>query len=420
MTDIKINNTFGPVNRLVLRMSQVEGENVVRQDDESIAENGIKELVISDNPFTYTQEKREKAIEAIWEVVKGFRYTDYETKYVPRPYMDCGDGVLVIKPDGTAYYSYLLSHEVTYSGGLSGKISATADTETETKYAFLPELANRMKHTEFVVDKANQTITGVVEEQDEINKRITQLQLNIEGVTADVKTVGGNNKQDNSVGAFGTAEYEQSEEGDILAYETNELKSSTASGRAIMISNHKWFKFKSQNLIIGETYTLSFKYSNDELNDLQISLINNVETILVQTSEHKELENFEYTFVALGDYVELYVETGAYSAIITDYYLQSGGAASMWQPAPGELRGTSVSIYYNGIIVNSATSEIVTKINNLGFSVENIDGKVLITVNKDEAVLSDTSVTGALRQSHWKRYVTNTDNYEYLIEVYEE
>lgn len=79
-----------------------------------------------------------------------------------------------------------------------------------------------------------------------------------------------------------------------------------------------------------------------------------------------------------------------------------------------------MNIYYNGIRVTSSNSEIITKINNLGFSVENVDGKILITVNKDEAVLSDTSITGVLRQSHWKRQVLDISNNEVLIEVYEE
>jgi len=419
MSDLKVNNTYGAVNRLILRMSQVEGENVVREDEDAIARDGLKELTIADNPFTYTQEKREMVIDQIWQQVRGLRYTDFETKVVPRPYMDVGDGVLFVKPDGTSFYSYLLSHEISYNGGLGGSMSATADTETETKYAFLPAMQNRLKHTELIVDKANQTITSIVEEQDDINTRITQLQASIGNIQADVKTIGGNNKQENSVGAFGTDEYEQSEIGEILAYENNYIKTTTESGRAIMISAGKWFKFKSTNLIIGETYTLSFKYSNDELNTCKISLINNNEIELVNTTEKVELQHFEYTFTALAEYVELYVETGSYSMTITDYYLQSGGTASSWQPAPGEIRGTSVSIYYNGIKVTSENSEIITKINNLGFSVENSDGKILITVNKDEAVLSDTNVTGVLRQSRWKRQVIEIESKEILVEVYE-
>lgn len=419
--DLKVNNVFGPVNRLVLRMSQVEGENVVIQDDEAIERDGIKELVISDNPFTYTQEKRENAIEEIWNKVKGLTYVDYEMKVIPRPYMDTGDAIILLTPNNEQYNSYLFSHEIYYNGGLSATMSATADTETETKYAFLPALANRLKHTEIKVDKANQTITSIVETQEEQNGKITQLEQNINSINASVKLIGGNNKQSNSIGAYGTSDYEQSETGTIIATEEENLKTITDNGfgRIIYIAEKKWFKFTSETLAIGDTYTLSFKYSNTVSNRCLIKLINNTETILVDTGEEKYLETVEYTFVANTEKVELYVETGAYTVAITDYYLQSGAEAGKWQPAAGETLSTVVAIYYNGIRVTSENSEIITQISNLGFSVTNTDGKVLITFNKDKCILADTDIDGILSQSHWKRYPQEINDYEYLLEVYE-
>lgn len=85
----------------------------------------------------------------------------------------------------------------------------------------------------------------------------------------------------------------------------------------------------------------------------------------------------------------------------------------------GEVQSTALEIYYNGIKVTSDNSEIITKINNLGFSVENNNGKILITVNKDEAVLADTNIDGVLRQSRWKRQIINIESKEHLTEVYE-
>lgn len=419
--DLKVNNVFGAVNRLVLRMSQIEGENVVIQDDEAIERDGIKELVISDNPFTYTQEKRENAIEEIWNKVKGLTYVDYEMKVIPRPYMDTGDAIILLTPNNEQYNSYLFSHEIYYNGGLSANMSATADTETETKYAFLPALANRLKHTEIKVDKANQTITSIVETQEEQNGKMTQLEQNINSINASVKLIGGNNKQSNSIGAYGTNDYEQSETGTIVATEEENLKTITDNGfgRIIYIAEKKWFKFISETLTIGDTYTLSFKYSNTVSNKCLIKLINNTETILVDTGEEKNLETVEYTFVANTEKVELYVETGAYTVGITDYYLQAGTDAGKWQPAAGETLSTVVAIYYNGIRVTSENSEIITQISNLGFSVTNTDGKVLITFNKDKCILADTDIDGILSQSHWKRYPQEINDYEYLLEVYE-
>ena len=82
-------------------------------------------------------------------------------------------------------------------------------------------------------------------------------------------------------------------------------------------------------------------------------------------------------------------------------------------------------IYYNGIQVTSENSEIVTNISNLGFSVTNTNGKVLITFNKDKCILSDTEIVGMLEQkassndtSSWKRYTQIINGKVHLLEVY--
>ena len=62
--------TYG-INQLVLGMADVEGEYVLRQDDDDIAINGVHKLVINDNPFVFTEEKRNLAIDNLFEQVKG-------------------------------------------------------------------------------------------------------------------------------------------------------------------------------------------------------------------------------------------------------------------------------------------------------------------------------------------------------------
>lgn len=184
--DIKINNMYGPVNRLVIRMSQVEGENVVVEDEVAIERDGLKELVISDNPFMYTQEKREQAKDNIWKIVKGLTYYDYEMKVIPRPFLDSGTNITIKDLENNIINTYLFSHEIYFNGGLSGNMSATADTETETKYAFVPELSNRLLHTEIMVDKANQEIIVIAEKNEENREQIVQQKTTIESITNSV------------------------------------------------------------------------------------------------------------------------------------------------------------------------------------------------------------------------------------------
>lgn len=200
--DIKINNVYGPINKLTLNMSQIEGESVSVEDTYSIDTIGVKELIISDNYFLYTQEKREKAINAIWNIVHNFRYVDFEANVEKaRPYLDAGDSIKILSEDGTEYYTYLLSNEITFDGGLNEKISATADTETETKYSMVPEISNKLKHTEIVVDKANQQIQEIVEGQDSFSKKLSSTTMKVNEVETKVlgiydftKLVKGNNQ----------------------------------------------------------------------------------------------------------------------------------------------------------------------------------------------------------------------------------
>lgn len=200
--DIKINNVYGPINKLTLNMSQVEGESVSVEDTDSIDTIGVKELIISDNYFLYTQEKREKAINAIWNVVHNFRYVDFEANVEKaRPYLDAGDSIKILSEDGTEHYTYLLSNEIIFDGGLNEKISATADTETETKYSMVPEISNKLKHTEILVDKANQQIQEIVEEQDSFSKKLSSTTMKVNEVETKVlgiydftKLVKGNNQ----------------------------------------------------------------------------------------------------------------------------------------------------------------------------------------------------------------------------------
>lgn len=200
--DIKINNVYGPINKLTLNMSQVEGESVSVEDTDSIDIIGVKELIISDNYFLYTQEKREKAINAIWNVVHNFRYVDFEANLEKaRPYLDAGDSIKILSEDGTEYgtyissengieyYTYLLSNEITFDGGLNEKISATADTETETKYSMAPEISNKLKHTEIVVDKANQQIKLIASEIGDREEKTSTITQDIDRIESQIKDV---------------------------------------------------------------------------------------------------------------------------------------------------------------------------------------------------------------------------------------
>lgn len=420
--NFKMNNQYGPINQLVIGMSQVDGENVTIKDDDMIAQNGVKQLSLLDNPFTYTQQKREQVINELWNVVRGFTYMDFSADVVARPYLDCGDTIGFERSDGHYQFSYIQSQKIEFNGGLKSTISATAETETENKYAYESQSSKTIKNTQIIVDKNKQEILAIVEDKySETEGKINKLNVDLEGVKASATLLGGNNLQRNSLGAYGTNDFVQSQEGSIIAVEEENTKQYTDNGfgRMIYISNGKWFRFQSEKLKVGETYTLSFKFSNTESNLCSISLKGNISTNLVQTTAYQNFKKIEHTFVADTQYINLEVWCANNGIVgITDYYLQIGSNATTWQPASGEALSTSLELYYNGLKVRSSNSEIITDISNLGFTVENTNGKILITFNKDNCILSDTQINGKLEQNGWVTTSQIIKGVNHKMEVY--
>jgi len=183
------NLQFGPVNRIVLRNSQVEGENVTLSDDDSIATNGLTELVISDNPFAYSQTKRTELIKNLFNKINGFKYLPFSFKYITRPYIDPFDMIATKDMQGNINNTYLFNHKISYNGGLSGAIETIAPTKTETAYTFEPTIKQSVKRTELKVDKALGEITSIVEVQDEQTQKITNITQNIDSISNKVSAI---------------------------------------------------------------------------------------------------------------------------------------------------------------------------------------------------------------------------------------
>lgn len=194
------NKEYGPINRIILRNSQIDGENVTIDDEESIKKFGIHELVIEDNPFAYTQEKREELIKAGQEIF-GFHYTPINdvnlTGYL---YLNCQDAIQFIDMQERSMLGYVFDHIITYNGVSLDEIKSPAMTETETKYIYKPELTEAYKNTQIIVNKHDQTIIGLIQKTDETNDRLTQFYQDLQKFQFSVSSSGGNNLIKNSVG----------------------------------------------------------------------------------------------------------------------------------------------------------------------------------------------------------------------------
>ena len=178
-----------PINLVSLGMSNVEGENVVLRDEESIKEDGENSLIINDNPFAYTEGKRKQLINELFDKVKGFEYTSFEIKGQAKPFQETGDEVAVIDSDGTYSSSFLFRFNYKSPNGLESEMSAPSITKATVNYQNVATAEQISKRTELRVDKQEQKILGIIEQQTETGDKLTQVEQTLDGITQRVESI---------------------------------------------------------------------------------------------------------------------------------------------------------------------------------------------------------------------------------------
>ena len=185
----KNDELFGPLNRIVIRNSQIEGENVTIQDNESIEKYGVNELVIEDNPFAYTQAKRTQLIEAGKELY-GFNYMPINnanlTGYL---FLNCLDRIRFKDINNNTFDTYIFDHTIDYNGISLDTISTKAMTKTQTKYTYIPSLEQAQKRTEIIVDKQNQTINALVTSNTELVNKTSKLEIDVDSIKGQISEI---------------------------------------------------------------------------------------------------------------------------------------------------------------------------------------------------------------------------------------
>ena len=186
-SEAEIKRATHPINLVSLGMSDVEGENVVMRDEQSILLDGENSLVINDNPFAYTEAKRQQLITAIFNAVKGFEYKAYELTGQGLPYLESLDNVQIVDFEGNTYNSFLFRFYYKSPNGLETEMSAPSITDATVEYQNVASAEQIAKRTEIIVNKQEQTITGIIENQGEFENQLTQVEQTVNQIQQQVQ-----------------------------------------------------------------------------------------------------------------------------------------------------------------------------------------------------------------------------------------
>lgn len=188
LKDVNVNfgEKYGPINSIVL--SRAGGsDNVYLQDEESIEENGLCELKISDNEIMNFNDRSDYLPE-ILEKLDGLEYyvNDYSSTGICY-YEPCD--MYHIEIDDNTYQCIMFNDEINTTTGLEELVHTEIPEEAQTDYTKADKTDRRINQTYMIVDKQNQQIQAVISRTDEFDETLTQLQLDVDGIETMVSGV---------------------------------------------------------------------------------------------------------------------------------------------------------------------------------------------------------------------------------------
>lgn len=209
---------YGPVNSLVIKDSQIEGENVTKEDTDSITANGETQITIEDSYFLYTEELRTKAIDNIWNRVKGLTYVDCKiTSLYGKPFLKIGDKIKVNTNENKSFITYVLKHTFTYDGTFKSVIESPALTKQETKIKNVQTLKKYFRRVERITNKIEGQLEDVIEQVDGQDEKINKTISTVEETTSTVSEVKNQNE------SITTTLFELQQKNDQLTYDFKKI-----------------------------------------------------------------------------------------------------------------------------------------------------------------------------------------------------
>lgn len=180
------------INTLTLGLqSDIDSENVSKSDKTMVSKDGVVELRLDEIPFVYNESLKREVIDRMFEKVKGFKYYAFESETTAF-IVGFGERFIQVEQgnNGESYPVTALEYNVTKQGSMMTRHSAESKSERETQMRW--EDFSDKKRTEILVDKTNQEIKAVVEKNDEQDERISQIQVDLDGIALEVSKINPN------------------------------------------------------------------------------------------------------------------------------------------------------------------------------------------------------------------------------------
>lgn len=178
---------YGPVNKVSVGLSTVDGERVENTDTSSIQQHGETEIDVFDNPITYNTSLRSQAIEGS-NILFGIEFTPLNVETIGHPWVKGYKLICVEDTSGNKKYTLPLNNEIKYTGHIRSVISSVIDTKTENTKGYNKKLYKDLQNVYIELDKQQGTITEVVSKTKALDDGLSSLETLVKNTTTDTYT----------------------------------------------------------------------------------------------------------------------------------------------------------------------------------------------------------------------------------------
>ena len=234
---------------------------------------------------------------------------------------------------------------------------------------------------------------------DVIESSITQIQETIDGLKLSFEDsyIGGINYVYNSSGLNGISE-DWISEGVVTTSTNDDTKNSTISNSCFVLSANSSLKQIINNIIIGNSYSISLKAKKTSplLSEIKVIYNGNQEAVIFSSSNSSGWNEYFFTINNIqSTNIEFQATTRSNYLYISDIMICEGNFAKSWTPAPNEIYTNNVKIDKTGIEVYRSDSTEKTVMNSHEFAGYYKD-EMIFSLNKDETRIKKTIIDGEL------------------------
>ena len=396
---------YGPVNKIYIGPSNIEGELVVvAEDPTSIAENGEHPLYIYDSSITYTPALREKiANNGSASKLLGLSYSQLNTETIGHPWFKGNELVTVVDMENKNHSTYAFNRSIKYSGHIRTTLDSMGETEVEATLAYENDIKKDLINAKILVDKATGDITLWSERtknvEDNMGNYYTKtdtdnLILNAtEGLTNIYTSAGGNNKFRNTALYFKEGNGFEYWDGPVAVI----TEMDSAHQTAILLQNGSVKQtvtgLPNYTTESGSGYTISFKYK-------QLNPVATASVYLNNTKYDLGTEaGFEQTISVTTNQIEIQFDCDTNNGYeIYDLMCNVGASALVWTQHPDEVMTDTVNIS-KGIKITSTSKNAIFKADADGIRIENTLDKTTTEFTDSGMITNDAEIKGQAKVS---------------------